>query len=284
MRPASCSVILDTLHQHHGLDVCNTTNFLVPRSSPLFLFFLHHDPYEGSKATTAMFNVDWMSLVLPFAYLTVLGGVFMTFSTIYRKRKATQSANLAPWFGPHLQRNIYLSLLHLESPEEGQEKAPKIPSTVIKAALLRRAVEDIHRIVQIRSAKQACSTLLQRGSVGDDLWQRFQRAEKEMEDELRDVVMEANALAPNWGQSIFQSANEIAANTIARNRLEEVANTVEQEKAWWEKRRATIQTEFMKELDDSEKNSTAPPSVDGDAVLVDSNTTSTPSKKKKGKK
>lgn len=68
-----------------------------------------------------------------------------------------------------------------------------------------------------------------------------------------------------------------------RNRLEEVANTVDQEKEWWEKRRANIQTEFMKELDESEKNSTAPPSVDGDAVLVDS-TTSTPSKKKKGKK
>ena len=100
-----------------------------------------------------------------------------------------ESANLAPWFGPHLQRNIYLSLLHME-PEEGSEKAPKVPESVIRAALLRRAVEDIHRIIQVRTAKQACSSLLQRGSVGDDLWQRFQRAEKEMEEELRDVVME----------------------------------------------------------------------------------------------
>jgi translocation protein SEC66 len=88
-----------------------------------------------------------------------------------------------------MQRNIYLSLLH-EEPVEGQEKSPKVPESLLRAALLRRAVEDIHRIIQIRSAKQACSTLLQRGSVGDDLWQRFQRAEKEMEDELRDVVME----------------------------------------------------------------------------------------------
>jgi translocation protein SEC66 len=90
-----------------------------------------------------------------------------------------------------MQRNIYLSLLH-EEPVEGQEKAPKIPDSLLRAALLRRAVEDIHRIIQIRSAKQACSTLLQRGSVGDDLWQRFQRAEKEMEEELRDVVMEVS--------------------------------------------------------------------------------------------
>lgn len=53
-------------------------------------------------------------------------------------------------------------------------------------------MEDIHRIIQIRTAKQACSTLLQRGSVGDALWQRFLRAEQEMEAELKDVVMEVS--------------------------------------------------------------------------------------------
>jgi translocation protein SEC66 len=126
-------------------------------------------------------------------------------------------------------------------------------------------VEDIHRIIQVRSAKQACSTLLQRGSVGDDLWQRFLRAEQEMEAELRDVVMEvcghqcdseleinylqANSLAPNWGQTIFQTANEIAANTIFRNRLDEIQSQTASEKAWWDKRRASIQEQFMAELD-----------------------------------
>ena len=73
---------------------------------------------------------------------------------------------------------------------------PVVPDSVLRAALLRRAVEDIHRIIQVRSAKQACSTLLQRGSVGDDLWQRFLRAEKEMEEELRDVVMEVSSRQP----------------------------------------------------------------------------------------
>lgn len=65
-----------------------------------------------------------------------------------------------------------------------------MPESVLKAALLRRATEDIHRLLTIRNGKQALSTLLQRGSVGDDLWQRFLRAEKEMEEELRDVVNE----------------------------------------------------------------------------------------------
>ncbi|KAL3423549.1 preprotein translocase subunit Sec66 [Phlyctema vagabunda] len=206
-----------------------------------------------------MFEFDLFSLVLPLAYVGVLLGSLVTFSSLYRKRKAVASATLAPWFPPHLQRNIYLSLLHLE-PADGEEKAPAVPDSVIRAALLRRAVEDIHRIIQIRTAKQACSTLLQRGSVGDDLWQRFLRAEKEMEAELRDVVLEANALHPNWGQTIFQSANEIAANAANKKKLDEIQAQLDSEKQWWEKRRASIQAEFMKEL---ETGSTTPAKLSG---------------------
>ncbi|KAJ6445688.1 translocation protein (SeC66) [Purpureocillium lavendulum] len=229
-------------------------------------------------AQPAMFEIDWKGLALPFAYLLVLGGALMTFSRIYRKRRAAESANLAPWFGPNLQRNVYLSLLHM-GPEPGSgEKSPRVPESLLRAALLRRAVEDIERLIQIKTAKQACSTLLQRGSVGDDLWQRFQRAEKEMEEELRDVVQEANALAPNWGPTIFQSAHEIAANTKLRQRLDEIQSQTDAEKQWWEKRRGQIQSEFMKELDESEKGSTK--GSEDDAVLVD-----TPAKGgKKGRK
>ena len=102
---------------------------------------------------------------------------------------SAKSATLEPWFPPHLQRNIYLSLLHLD-PEPGKDKPPTVPDSILKAALLQRATEDIRRILQIRGQKPALSTLLQRGSVGDDLWQRFLRAEKEIEAELRDVVEE----------------------------------------------------------------------------------------------
>lgn len=58
--------------------------------------------------------------------------------------------------------------------------------------MLRRAVEDIQRIIQVRTSKQALNILLQRGSVGDDLNQRFTRAEKEIEEELKDVVAEVS--------------------------------------------------------------------------------------------
>jgi translocation protein SEC66 len=128
--------------------------------------------------------VDWLMLTVPIAYLVILVGSLTVFSNLYRKRQQASAAALEPWFPAHIQRNIYLTLLHQDE--------PKIPDNILKAALLRRATEDIHRIVQIRNAKQALQVLLQRGSVGDDLWQRFQRAEKEIEEELRDVVQEVS--------------------------------------------------------------------------------------------
>lgn len=157
-----------------------------------------------------MFDIDWWSLALPFGYIFVLGSSLYVFSTIYRKRKAgtlrrrpfpgpaslmltaprlsiAESANLAPWFPPHLQKEVYSTLLELDA---DKDRKTKVPEGVIRAALLRRAVEDIARIIQVRQAKQALNTLLQRGSVGEDLNQRFQRAEKEIEEELKDVVME----------------------------------------------------------------------------------------------
>lgn len=177
---------------------------------------------------------------------------------------------------------------------EPGEKQPKVPDSVLRAALLRRAVEDIRRIVQIRSAKQACSTLLQKGCVGDDLWQRFQRAEKEMEEELRDVVMEANALGNNWGQFIFQSANEIHNNMLLRERMNEIQATVSSEKAWWDSKRAALEKELLEEsgstalTGDGAKTPAKSVTSEEDAVVVGTPVgavASTPaSKKKKGKK
>ncbi|KAL2869957.1 Sec63 complex subunit SEC66 [Aspergillus lucknowensis] len=199
--------------------------------------------------------VDWITLAVPFAYLSVLIGSLATFSSLYRKRKARKATSLEPWFPPHIQRDIYFSLLHLEpsgsskEKEKEKEKEKKVPESVLKAALLRRATEDIRRVMALRSQKQALSILLQRGSVGDDLWQRFLRAEKEMEEEVRDVVSEANAYVPGWGQTIFQSANEMVNNALIRERIEKHQKKLEEEKAWWDKKKANIQEGFMKELD-----------------------------------
>ena len=55
-----------------------------------FLVVVVESPETKLSVTTMwqMFDIDWWGLALPFAYLLVLSGALMTFSTIYRKRKA----------------------------------------------------------------------------------------------------------------------------------------------------------------------------------------------------
>jgi translocation protein SEC66 len=147
--------------------------------------------------TTPVPKPFWTGLLLPTAYLVILIGSLYSFSSVYRQRQVSRASKLEPWFPQHVTRNIYLSLLHLDpeaasADSDDEKKLSKVPDSVLKAALLKRAVEDIQRIVQLRQAKPALQTLLQRGSVGDELWQRFQRAEQEMEIEVKDVVNEVS--------------------------------------------------------------------------------------------
>jgi translocation protein SEC66 len=52
----------------------------------------------------------------------------------------------------------------------------------------------------------------------------------------------------------------MANNFVIRKRVDEVQSQLNAEKEWWEKRKATIQTEFMKELDeDAQKSALASP-------------------------
>lgn len=128
---------------------------------------------------------------------------------------------------------------------------------------------------------------------------------------------QANAYAAGWGQTIFQSANEIANNTTLRQKVKAQQASVNEEREWWDRKKASIQEGFMKELDEgssakdtsktpaasSTSNSTANNTAaatpaasvsgksDDDAVLVDSpapNAQESPAagtkKKKKGKK
>lgn len=122
--------------------------------------------------------------------------------------------------------------------------------------------------------------MLSRRYVLANVWLRTNTLQPGQQSEPLLIAQKANALAPNWGSSIFQSAHEITANTAIRGQLEELLAQADSEKQWWEKRRSQIQTDFMKELDGSEPSSSTKTGSEEDAVLVDN-----PSKsKKKGAK
>jgi translocation protein SEC66 len=70
----------------------------------------------------------------------------------------------------------------------------------LKAALVRRAIADVQRILRIREDKPALQNLLQKGSIGDDLWNSLLAAEKEL----------------------FQTASEMVANEKTRVIVEQI--------------------------------------------------------------
>ncbi|OQN99375.1 hypothetical protein B0A48_14352 [Cryoendolithus antarcticus] len=240
---------------------------------------------NGTNSTSEPFTPSppkpfWTNLLLPTLYLTILLTTLISFSRTYRSRQLQRAARLAPWFPSHTSRDIYLTLLHLEPSDEKSEKSTKVPESVLKAALLKRALEDIQRIVALRQAKGPLQALLQRGSVGEELWVRFQRAEGEMEAEVKEVVEEANAYVPGWGQVIFQSANEMNQNLLLKERTAELLGKVDEEKAWWEAKKQGVQRQFLKENGVESSEAVSSPEITGkrietrssdeDAVIVES--------------
>jgi len=120
-----------------------------------------------------------------------------------------------PYFPSHPERDIYVSLL--------QQTDPPAHESLLKAALVRRAMTDVSRVLKLREDKPAAQNLLQKGSIGDDLWNSLLQAEKELEAEIMEVVAEANTFVEGWGGLIFQTAGEMIANEKIRSVYEETA-------------------------------------------------------------
>ena len=166
------------------------------------------------------------SVLVPVAYVIIIFGGLFVFSFFYRKHTSSTSQRLfslakawskkkrvtvkvyEPYFPSHPERNAYITLL--------QKTDPPAHDALLKSALVRRAMADVQRVLRIREDKPAMQTLLQKGSIGDDLWNSLLAAEKELEVEIMEVVAEANSFVEGWGQVIFPTANEMLANEKMR--------------------------------------------------------------------
>lgn len=99
-----------------------------------------------------------------------------------------------------MQKEEYIALLNCE---------PAVPEYHLRAALLRRAMEAVRRLVQVQQEKPALQQLMKTGSIGDDLWREFSAAEQEITAELQEIAMEANTFKDGWGQTIFSTAAQM---------------------------------------------------------------------------
>lgn len=152
------------------------------------------------------------TVFVPVFYVVLVFGGLYVFSGWYRRRQAQQE--FEPYFPRHKERDIYVSLL--------KPTDPPVPEHILKAALLRRAMTDVSRILRIRDDKPALQILLQKGSVAEELWNSLLAAEKELEAEILEVAAEANTFVDGWGQIIFQTATEMVFNEKMRATLENI--------------------------------------------------------------
>ncbi|WWC60274.1 uncharacterized protein I303_102842 [Kwoniella dejecticola CBS 10117] len=148
------------------------------------------------------------SLVVPLAYISVMVTALAIFSRVYRRRRAAEKTSFEPWFPKHPSRETYITLISASS--SSSNDTPAVPDSLLKSALLVRAITDVKRIWRLRDDKIALTQLSQKGLIGDDTMLRFAAAEKELEAEIVDVVSEANSFRQGWGQMIFATATEMA--------------------------------------------------------------------------
>lgn len=77
-------------HHNQTKPPLNFALVCVPRHSAHPTTDAHFFPYFPPRQVPvfAMFDIYWQGLLLPLAYLGVLVGTFVTFSRVYRRRKA----------------------------------------------------------------------------------------------------------------------------------------------------------------------------------------------------
>ncbi|KAF5381059.1 hypothetical protein D9615_003895 [Tricholomella constricta] len=216
-------------------------------------------------------------VLVPIAYIVIVFGGLFIFSFFYRKHTSTQAYE--PYFSSHPERNAYVTLL--------QKTDPPASDSLLKSALVRRAMADVQRVMRIREDKPALQNLLQKGSIGDDLWNSLISAEKELEAEIMEVVAEANSFVEGWGQVIFPTANEMMANEKMRVVFDNISEAKAELELKYDVKAKITATIGAAPTSQPRSNGLAPSSAGTDSVVSsDGEASSTPGKsaQKKAKK
>lgn len=150
-------------------------------------------------------------------YILGWGLVFGTFVHYYHKRKAIALSKLEAWYPSHPERSIYYSLVTLQ-----KTQPTAVTTEILKAALLRRAMTDIMRAVEVQGNKMALPALVKSGAMSEEYLHQFNAAEAELNAEMLNVVQEAEQLQKGWGNGIFSAASEMVNSTRLRELREEM--------------------------------------------------------------
>jgi translocation protein SEC66 len=113
-----------------------------------------------------------------------------------------------------------------------EQWSPEDPNgaQLLKTALLKRAMEDVRRILHIKEQKPGLANLVRQGVMGDDVFQKLLEAEADLELEIALVLEEAELYRQGWKDVIFQEATQLYQHYINKEselEAQEIAATRE---------------------------------------------------------
>ncbi|KAF3987290.1 hypothetical protein FT663_01944 [Candidozyma haemuli var. vulneris] len=173
-----------------------------------------------------------MSVLTPLIYVAVMLSAFTAFSILYRRHRLHKLVSVEPIFGKNHSLELY-EILREKYQDKSLAKDKRPPEKVVKAALLRRAVEAIRRSLKLKENEPVFTKLYQDGLIGDDVFKQFELQQKVQQLELKDIVEECQSFHKEWPQSFFPVVQEICYNEALRRRLHAMDERSEQLSLLW---------------------------------------------------
>lgn len=174
-----------------------------------------------------------ISIFTPLIYVAVLLSSFIAFSIIYRRRRVNKLATVEPIFADNNPALLYAFLKgKYTDPEATKETKPH--EKVMKAALLRRAVEAIRRSLKLKENEPIFNKLYQDGLIGEEIHTQFEIEAKMQEMEFQAIVQEVESYKKGWVSTFFPLAQEICFNEALRRRLNAMDDRSKSLSTLWE--------------------------------------------------
>lgn len=173
-----------------------------------------------------------MSVLTPLIYVAVMLSAFTAFSILYRRHRLHKLVSVEPIFGKNHLLELY-EILREKYQDKLLAKDKRPPEKVVKAALLRRAVEAIRRSLKLKENEPVFTKLYQDGLIGDDVFKQFELQQKVQQLELKDIVEECQLFHKEWPQLFFPVVQEICYNEALRRRLHAMDERSEQLSLLW---------------------------------------------------
>lgn len=159
-----------------------------------------------------------MSVLTPLVYVAVMLMAFSAFSVLYKRHRFQKLISVEPLFGRNYCLELY-EVLKEKHVDKSLAKESRPPEKVVKAALLRRAVEAIRRSLKLKENEQVFAKLYLEGLIGDDVFKQFEMQSKVQQLELKDIVEECQQWSKEWPAQFFPVVQEICYNEALRRRL-----------------------------------------------------------------